>query len=288
VKTVIDVAVPLLTFLMLATVGLGLEAADFARLRRQRAVVLTGLLLPLVVLPILAVVLIRVFDPPLAVAGGLLLVAACPIGGISNFYSALARASTALSVTLTGLSCLLAGVTIPVLGLVFERVLEFPLGLSAPLPLLLAQLFFILLLPVSLGMWLRHRYASWALKHRDGIQRASLAAIAVLLSLVVVIDPGRFAVDSLSIVPLAVVFVVLSFVLGWASGIVIGAADPDRFTLAAEFATRNVAIAVAIAVTLLQRTEFATFATIYLLTETPLLMLAVWGYRSRIGARAAA
>ena len=37
-------------------------------------------------------------------AGGLLLVAVCPIGGISNTYSYLARAATALSVSLTGLS----------------------------------------------------------------------------------------------------------------------------------------------------------------------------------------
>ena len=287
-KTLIDVAVPILTFLMLATVGLSLEAADFARLRRQRGVVLTGLLVPLLVLPALAVVLIRIFDPPQAVAGGLLLVASCPIGGISNFYSAMARASAALSVTLTGLSCLIAGVTIPALGLVFERVLQFPLGLSAPLPLLLAQLFFILLLPVSLGMWLRHRYPSWTIRHREGIQRGSLAAIALLMTVGVVVDPGRFASESLSVVPLAAVFVILSFGMGWMSGVVIGAEARDRFTLAAEFATRNVAIAVAIAVTLLQRIEFANFATIYLLTETPLLLLAVWAYRVRVVARAVA
>jgi len=288
VKTLIDVAVPILTFLMLATVGLSLEAADFARLRRQRGVVLTGLLVPLLVLPALAVVLIRLFDPPPAVAGGLLLVAACPIGGISNFYSSLARASAALSVTLTGLSCLIAGATIPALGLFFERVLKFPLGLSAPLPLLLTQLFFILLLPVSLGMWMRHRYPSWTVRHRDGIQRGGLTVIAMLMAVAVVVDPGRFAVESLSIVPMAAVFIVLSFALGWVSGVVIGAEDRDRFTLAVEFATRNVAIAVAIAVTLLERIEFANFATIYLLTETPLMLLAVWAYRARTAARAVA
>ena len=64
----------------------------------------------------------------------------------------------------------------------------------------------------------------------------------------------------------------------------IGAEARDRFTLATEFATRNVAVAIAIAVTLLHRAEFATFATTYLLTETPLLLLAVYGFRARMRA----
>ena len=54
---------------------------------------------------------------------------------------------------------------------------------------------------------------------------------------------------------------------------------PDRFTLATEFATRNVAVATAIAVTLLGRAEFALFATTYFLTELPLTLLAVAGFR---------
>src|SRR5262249_37235500 len=71
---------------------------------------------PLVLLPPLAVGLVWLFAAPPDIAAGVLLVAACPIGGVSNGYSSLARASTALSVTLTGLSCLCASFTIPVIG----------------------------------------------------------------------------------------------------------------------------------------------------------------------------
>ena len=85
-------------------------------MRRQPALVLTGLIGPLLLLPPIAVCLAWAFQPAPDVTAGLLLVAACPIGGISNTYSYLARASTALSVTLTGLSCLFAGVTLPAVG----------------------------------------------------------------------------------------------------------------------------------------------------------------------------
>jgi ACR3 family arsenite efflux pump ArsB len=70
-----------------------------------------------------------------------------------------------------------------------------------------------------------------------------------------------------------------SSVAGWFVGGVTGAACPDRFTLATEFATRNIAVATAIAVTLAGHVEFALFATTYFLTEAPLMLGAVMLFR---------
>ena len=147
-----------MTFILLAAVGLDLTAQDFARVRRQPAVVLTGLVAPVIVLPPIAVALTFIFRTPPDVTAGVLLVAACPIGGISNTYSYLARASTALSVTLTGLSCLCAGLTtIPLVGKGLELALARPLGLAAPIPVLVGQLVLVFGLPVGLGIWMRRR-----------------------------------------------------------------------------------------------------------------------------------
>lgn len=278
---------PVITFTLLVTVGMDLRPVDFRRLRGQPGLVLTGLLLPLLVLPALALVLVRLFQPPEAIGMGLLLVAACPIGGVSNLYSTLARASTALSVTLTGLSCLIAVVTVPLLGAMFQRVADVPLGLTAPLPLLTGQLLILLLIPVSLGMWARERRPDLVERHRAGLQRASLVAIALLLVAIAASDFDRFRIDTPATAPLAATFVAASFAAGWLGGILVRAEPRDRFTLAAEFATRNVAVAAAIAVTLLHRVEFATFATTYLLTEVPLLLLAIAAFRARGQAPAA-
>ena len=78
----LEIAVPVITILALLAVGLDLTQADFAKVRQRPGIVAAGLLSPLVMLPPLAVGLIAVFDPPPAVQGGLLLIAACPIGGI--------------------------------------------------------------------------------------------------------------------------------------------------------------------------------------------------------------
>lgn len=282
VSSIIDVVVPAITFTLLLGVGCDLRKAEFRRLFHKPGVVLSGLLLPLILLPTLAVGLIAAFQPPASVAAGLLLVAACPIGGISNLYSHLARASTALSVTLTGLSCLLALLTIPILGAVYEQALDHPLGLTAPIPLLLGQLLLMLLIPVSLGMWVARRRPELVERHRAALRGWSLVALGALLTLIMASDLDRFVGELPTTVPLAAAFVTASFIVGWAAGRLVRADAKDRFTLAAEFATRNVAVATTLAVTLLHRVEFATFATTYVLVEAPLLLFAVAVFRARL------
>ena len=282
-KAVIDVAVPVIAFTLLTAVGLNLTPADFARVRRAPAVVAAGLVAPLVVLPAIALALVWWLQPDPFVQAGLLLVAASPIGGISNTYSYLAGASTALSVTLTGLSSAIAVVTIPLVTRGFERVLGEPLGASAPVPQLALQVGLILALPVGLGMWVRHRRPAWASGHATAMQRAAFVLLGALLVLVLVAERALVRTLLSQLVLVAAVFVALSFAAGWLTGALVRASGADRFTLAAEFATRNIAVATAIAVTLLGRTEFAAFATIYFLTELPLMLGAVivWRRASR-------
>jgi BASS family bile acid:Na+ symporter len=279
--TLIAVGIPALNFLLLLAVGLELTADDFARVRRKRSVVAAGLLAPLVVLPPLAVLLARLFEPGPALAAGLFLIAACPIGGISNTYSYLARASTALSVTLTGLSCLAASVTIPLLDRGFALALGRPIGMSAPIPLLVVQLALLLVLPVAVGMRLRRGAPHLVERYGPTLRRVAFAGTAAILLSIVLERPDVFARELSASVPLMTVFVVASTAAGWLAATLVTRDDKDRFTIAAEFGTRNVGVAMAIAVTLLGRVEFARFAVAYAMVEIPLLLAAVALFRRR-------
>ena len=106
-KALLDVGVPAITVVMLA-IGMALTPGDFDRVRRHPKALITGLVAPLIVLPPLALLLLALFEPVSPVQVGLLLIAACPIGGISNTYSYLAGASLALSIALTACSSVLA------------------------------------------------------------------------------------------------------------------------------------------------------------------------------------
>jgi BASS family bile acid:Na+ symporter len=275
----LDVAIPAITFLLLTAVGLDLTSADFDRVRRRPRIVAIGLGGPLVVLPPLALLLIGVVRPSPAVAAGLLLIAACPVGGVSNTYSYLAGASTALSVTLTGLSCLGAVVTIPLLTVIFEQVLEQPLGFAVPTGTLITQLLLVLALPIGLGMYVRHRWPAAAEAHRPAVQRLGFGALGLLIIIVTISQADQFRDQLADTVPLALAFVGASMAVGWSAGRLVGADRPDRFTLAIEFSTRNVAIATAIAVVLLGQVRFAVFATTYFLIEAPVMLAAIGIYR---------
>ncbi len=284
--TFVSIIIPSITFLLLVAVGLDLTRADFEPVWRRPALVLAGLAGPLLILPALSLALVAAFDPPPAVTAGMLLIAACPIGGISNTYSYLARASAALSVTLTALSCLVAVGTIPLLTRIFEAAVGRPLGFEAPIGTLLAQLSAMLVAPIATGMYIRARWPVAAAAHRPAVQRAAFSGLALLVVVVVWAQFDAFRHGLAATVPLAAVFVVSAFGVGWAVGLVFAHDRRDHFTLAMEFATRNVAIATAIAVSILGRVDFAVFATTYFLTELPLALAAVAVFR-RTTARAA-
>ena len=284
-QNILSVAVPAITIFAMLAIGLELVPADLTRMRGQPGVVAAGLLVPVLSLPVLALTLIAVFEPPAAIESGLLLIAACPIGGISNTYSYLARASVALSVTLTVVSSLIAVATVPILNEFFEGVRGAPLGFSAPLPLILGQLLMMLAAPVTAGMALRRQWPAAAARWHAPLRRGVFVALAMLLVLVIGADVSTFVSSLPAAVPLAASFVVVSFAIGWVTGLALRAAPADCFTLATEFATRNVAVATAIAVTLSGRVEFAIFGTAYFVTELPMMLGAIAIYR-RMQARA--
>lgn len=101
-----------LAFIMFG-VALNMTLQDFKRVIYFPKAFITGLFSQTILLPLFTVVLIAVWQPPPSVSLGLILIAACPGGNISNFATALAKGNVALSITLTSVVTLLATVTAP-------------------------------------------------------------------------------------------------------------------------------------------------------------------------------
>jgi len=110
--TITNIAIPALVFLMMTVVGMELLPRDFSRVRQRPRAVLIGTLGQLLMLPPLALLIGWVLRLPVELIAGMVLVAACPGGALSNYYAWLARADVALSVTLTGVSTLLVAFTL--------------------------------------------------------------------------------------------------------------------------------------------------------------------------------
>lgn len=104
-----------LAFIMFG-VALDMKLADFKFLKTNPSKALVGLCSQLILLPLLTFILIKIFNPPLSVALGMVLVASCPGGNMSNFFVAVAKGNVALSITMT---------TIVTLGATFLTPLNF-------------------------------------------------------------------------------------------------------------------------------------------------------------------
>jgi len=282
-KPVLDVAVPVVTFLVMTIVGLDLSRPDFERVRARPRILVAGLLGPFLLLPPIALAVLALVPMPEEIRAGLLLLAVCPVGGISNTYNYLARASTALSVTLTAVSCLLAVVTMPLLTRLLEVVLGRPFGFRAPVGPLAAQILGMLVLPVAVGMTLRARAPGFASRHETAFRRAAFAGIVLIIGFVLWSEWGRFLANLAASAGAAALFVLLAMGAGFLVALGAGADRRERFTLSVVFATRNTAIAAAVAITLLGDTRFAVFATTYFFTEAVPLLAAVAAFRRAAG-----
>jgi len=152
-------------------VALGLRVEDFKALMREPKPALIGLISQFLVLPALTFLIVIMVQPSASIALGMMMVAACPGGNISNFISQMSGGNAALSVSLTAMATLLAIVFTPLN-------LELWAGLYSPTAEILrevrldpVQVFktvaLILGLPLLLGLWCVHKFpkvAAWLVR----------------------------------------------------------------------------------------------------------------------------
>lgn len=167
--------------LVMLGVALDLAPADFARVLRQPRAILVGLFGQLVALPALTFLLIAALQPPPSVALGMLLVAACPGGNVSNLLTHLGRGNTSLSISMTAFTTVLAIVTTPMnlafwgglypgtAGLLRTIALD-PISMVGTIALLLG-------IPLVVGMTIAARAPGLAARLRRPARALSVVAI---------------------------------------------------------------------------------------------------------------
>jgi len=167
-----------LAFLMFG-VALDIKIKDFKYILQHPKMAIIGLISQLLLLPILTILLARFFNPPASIALGMVLIAACPGGNVSNFAVHLAKANAALSVMLTSISTIAAVIITPI---AFQFWSTFIPGTETlrdtvyvdPFDMIktIIQLIFI---PLILGMLINHRFELIANKIKKPVRIISIA-----------------------------------------------------------------------------------------------------------------
>lgn len=166
-----------LAFLMFG-VALDLKLAHFKMLYQHPKIALVGFISQIILLPMLTIGLIFLFQPPVSVALGMLLVSVCPGGNVSNFATHLAKGNVALSVVMTSVSTLVAIVTTPLLFSLLTPLIPGGKAFQQEIYVspweMVGTTVRLILIPLVIGMLFNYRFPSLTKRLLKPVQALSL------------------------------------------------------------------------------------------------------------------
>ncbi|MER7177118.1 bile acid:sodium symporter family protein [Streptomyces mesophilus] len=261
-SVLITTGLPIALAIIMFGLGLSLTTEDFRRVSRTPKAVVVALVLQVLVLPLVAFGLVKLFglDPLLAV--GVMLLAASPGGTTANLFSHLFRGDVALNITLTAINSVLAAVTIPVItNLAIDHFdAQGDLGLQLGK---VVQVIAIVLVPVAIGMAVRRRSAEFAARADRPVRLFSIAVL-VTVSVGALLGERENLSDYLQQVGWVTgIFCLASLTLGYGVTRLLRLDKRQAIASSMEIGIHNTTVALTIALSVLDSTEVAIPIAVY-------------------------
>lgn len=261
----IQVAIPASVFIIMICLGMGLRPENFRQVFAFPRAILTGITGQIILMPAMAFAVAAVLGKDnLTLQIGLVLLASCPGGPLSNSFVYLGRGRVDLSVSMTAVNGFLAPLTTPIIASLGIAVFAGE-NTDIQLPLLktILQIFLIAILPVIIGMIIHHRFPRFCQDNQGLAKVVSLILLIFHLSLVVVTN-FSIIMESFHIFFFpAFIYCVLALALGYLAAMIMRLDRDIRFTIGIEVGLQNVVLAILIANVILKRPDFALFVFTY-------------------------
>lgn len=265
----IDVALPLSLAFIMFSLGFGLTFADFGRVLSMPKAALTGVVLQVIAVPLVAFVLLKMVNLPPALAFGVMILAFCPGGVTSNILTKLAGGTVALSITLTAVVSLLSVVTVPILvdwaagAFLGEAAVEINVtGIAV-------SMFAITAVPVVIGLLLRFVARDFAERTEGTVSTIALVLFVVIVIAALATNWQLFLDNIGRLGPLLICMNALLLILGVLIARGIGLSGGDGLCISVEMGVQNAALGITVA-GLVAKTggipEFAVPAALYGIT----------------------
>ena len=179
---VTDVILPLALAFIMFVLGLGLTGTNFLRVIKQPRDFFVGALSQVILLPVIAFILVKIWPIAPELAIGVMIIAAAPGGVTSNLLTAFAKGDVALSISLTAIISLFCVITIPFIVLTSVELLGGS-NITQDISLfsMSRDMFLIVTVPVILGMLLRKFSSGVALKLEPIAKKVSIALFVLVL-----------------------------------------------------------------------------------------------------------
>ena len=278
----LQAGLPIMIWLLMLGIGMCLEPRDFRNIRRHPRAALVAFCVQFLGLPAIAFLLVALVDVPPVIGIGMVLLAASPSGSTSTLLTHLAGGDTALSVVLTACNRILALLTLPLyMGLATAW-----LAGEAQTPVLpageaMGMLAAGVLLPVGIGMLVRHQWPVAAGHLRAPVKGAALVLLLFLVVQVVLQEwvalPAMFRSAGIAMGVLCVAGMALAVLLSD----LLRLPAAQRIAVALETGVQSGGTAILVAIGILGSSAMAVPAIIYSLLMYPLAGLVAWQYRHK-------
>lgn len=231
-----------LAFIMFG-VALQLKINNFSKLFNNPKSTIAGIISQFFLLPFITFILIIVMKPNATVALGMLLVASCPGGNISNFFTSLAKGNVELSVGLTTFSTIFSVIMTP-LNFGFWGGLYVGIG-NHPVDIVLNPLdmfyniFLILGIPVILGILFSRYFPKITARISYPIKIVSMIIFILFVAIAFFNNSDIFINYIHLVIGLVFLHNLFAILTGYFVGKVFGLSLQDKRTLAIETGIQN-------------------------------------------------
>ncbi|MXP25509.1 hypothetical protein GRI39_05565 [Altererythrobacter indicus] len=250
---------PLSLWLIMFSMGLGLEVDDFRRIGIHSRAFLLGAFSMMVLVPLVGAFYALTLAPTPALAMGLILLATCPGGILSNLMTDLARGNVALSMSLSLFVSLIYIFTLPFIAS-FALVIIFGQGAEMDIPVWdsFSKILTVTLFPVASGMLARRVAGVTFAGQAQPIIKTGSTAVLVVIFLMIVVQQWPTIASSFGVVMGVVVLMnVTNLGLALLIARLSGLARPETVAIAMEHIIRQEATAIFVAVSLLHRNDMS-------------------------------
>ncbi|MDX2484840.1 MAG: bile acid:sodium symporter family protein [Pseudodonghicola sp.] len=225
------------------SIAIDLKPEDFHRLRRAPKALIIGLFSQFIVLPVLTFLMVLAIQPRPSIALGLILVAACPGGNISNFITHRAGGNTALSVSMTAVATvgaiLLTPVNIALWGGLYGPTRDILRDIAIDPVQVAITVTLMLVLPLVLGVQLNMRRPTLAARLHRPLQALSMAIFIAFIVLALAANWAFFLGYAGAVVGLVILHNALALAGGWSVATLARLSPYDRRAVTFETGIQN-------------------------------------------------
>ncbi len=224
-------------------VALGLDKENFIQLFKNPKSTLTGIISQFFLLPLFTFILVWLFKPLPGLALGMILVAACPGGNLSNFFSSIGKGNVALSISLTVAASFLAVIFTPINFEFWGGMLDNTSGLLKTVNInffQMAQLiFFTIALPLIIGILFKEKLPAFTAKIIKPIKYISFLILIAIIGLALSSNFNLFLEYYHYIIALVLIHNALALAIGYYFSRLMKLSEKDSRTITIETGIQN-------------------------------------------------